>query len=143
MVFLTDFQKFPGVETLDQFERDNNGVTTSTVESTIFTSDARRIRDTLFNLYNTDAVNTITIKIFGSANGLITPPADADDSWFNILNVASTVTPANYDDTKSFVLPALGVWYESFTVQWAWVRITAKASAGTPIIKIWARSHGY
>ena len=65
-----------------------------------------------------------------------TAPIDADDSWFNVLNGTD---PSTYSDTTNKTIPTNGVIAEGISNRFAWLRIQAKASTGTPTIKIWVR----
>jgi len=138
MAVVRKFNKFKGVETLDQVDIDES-ITVTDVETTVFTSDSRRVRDSVVEFYN-DVSADITIKIFGSANGIDEIPVDADKSWFNILNVLATVSPTTYSHTKLFKIPIGVPWYESFSNIWAWIRITAVVDTGSHTLQIWMRS---
>jgi len=99
--------------------------------------DSRTVKDSAVILFNDDAVETCDYKIFGTTKTGGSAPIDSDDSWVNILDLE--VEPVDYDNDKFKTLPAKGVFYESYSNKWAYVRIQMKASAGTIICKIWHR----
>ena len=105
--------------------------------------DSRNIKDSVITIFNGDAVATLSYKIFGTAKDSATIPADADDSWINILRpiggTPDDSDPANYNDNLSKVIPALGLHYESFSNKWTFVRVQMASSAGTITAKAWHR----
>jgi len=142
MVFSTDLNKFRGLEIMDQYDRDES-ISITAAEATLFTIDSRKIRDSVISFSNTNA-STMTIKIYGSAKGQLTPdiPAFPDISWFNLLNTASTVTPSNYNNNKSVGILQNVPWYESFSNQWAWVIVRGNLASGSGTVEMWHRGMG-
>jgi len=123
---------------MDQVDIDDS-ITVTTSEVTVFSSDCRRVTNTLIAFYNAGSTDII-YKVFASANGSLTIPADGDNSWFNILNVLDTVTPSTYNHAKSVSIPAATPWYESFSNRWSWIRVTASVASGTETLRIYMRS---
>ena len=138
MTKIQKFNKFKGVETLDQVDIDDD-ITVTTSDITVFSVDCRRIKDSIITFYNNGATDII-YKVFGSSNGVDTLPLDGDNSWFNLLNVLDVVTPSSYDHAKSQSIPPSTPWYESFGNKWSWIRVTASVAVGTEPLRIYMRS---
>ena len=96
------------------------------------------IVDSVIQMKNTDVTNAVEYKIYASPKVQGTAPADADDSWYNILN-GRLNTPASYNHDKLKKIPLSGRSTESLDNRFAWVRVQLRAVAGTPTVKIWHR----
>lgn len=100
--------------------------------------DSRSLSDNVITLYNADATADLHYKIYATAQGISAIPADNDNSWINILD-REVNDPSLYDHNTERVIPPLGVFYESFSNKWSWVRVMMKSSTGTITAKIWHR----
>ena len=98
--------------------------------------DLQQTTDHVIQIKNTSGTATIDYKIYASPKVVATAPIDADDSWFNVLNGTD---PATYLDSTSKTIPINGIISEGISNRFAWLRIQAKGSTGTPIIKVWVR----
>jgi len=100
--------------------------------------DLQTIVDSVIQMKNTDVINAVEYKIYASPKVQVAAPADADDSWYNILN-GRLPTPASYKHNKLKTIPLSGRSTESLDNRFAWVRVQLRAVAGTPTVKIWHR----
>ncbi len=112
-------------------------VTTSFYQNALVV-DLQTIKDSVFQIFNTDNVATLQYKIFASPKVSVSAPADSDDSWRNVLN-GRTADPSTYDHNKEITIPANGQQTESLDNAFAWARIQIKATGGTPTIKVYHR----
>lgn len=103
--------------------------------------DSANISDSVITIYNNDATNSLTYKVYASGKVQSTIPDDSDNSWVNILIdlLVDDTVPANYEHNREKELPALFTTYESFSNKWAWVRVQMKTASGTIIAKAWHR----
>ncbi len=99
--------------------------------------DLQTIKDSVFQVFNTSGI-ALQYKVFASPKVQVSAPADADDSWRNILN-GRTNTPSDYDHTLERTIPANGQQTESLDNAFAWARIQIKSASGTPTVKVWHR----
>ncbi len=100
--------------------------------------NSRDVKDSVITLYNDDVTATLSYKIYASAKFSLTVPADSDTSWVNIIDT-ELEDPASYDHDLERTIPARGVFYESFSNKWGWVRVEMKSSSGTITAKAWHR----
>lgn len=100
--------------------------------------DLQTIVDSVIQMKNTDITNAVEYKIYASPKVQGAAPADADDSWYNVLN-GRLDDPATYDHNKLKTIPLSGRSSESLDNRFAWVRVQLRAVAGTPTVKIWHR----
>ena len=115
-------------------ENESFALTTSYTNALVI--DLQQTTDHVIQIKNTSGVATVDYKIYASPKVIGTAPVDADDSWFNVLNGTD---PSTYSDTTSKTIPINGVTAEGISNRFAWLRIQAKGSVGTPVIKIWVR----
>lgn len=105
---------------------------------------AERTGDSVIVIKNMSGSATLSYKIFGSAKSSETALDLTDDSWVNLLPSLDSESvddkdPSNYSHTRERTVPASGVFYESFSNKWAWVKVQAKSSSGTITGKIYYR----
>lgn len=107
--------------------------------------DLQTIKDSVFQIFNTSGATAIEYKVYASPKVQGGAPADADDSWRNILNgrLVNATTgfsdPSLYDHDLTITIPINGQQTESLDNAFAWARIEIRAITGTPSIKVWHR----
>ena len=100
--------------------------------------DLQTIKDNVFQIFNTSGSTALEYKIFASPKVQVSVPADADDSWRNVLN-GRTDDPADYDHALVRTIPVNGQQTESLDNAFAWARIQIRAITGSPSIKVYHR----
>jgi len=120
---------------------EDESITVTTTYVNVLVIDARRLGDSIIHMYNTDATVSFTYKIYASLKSTDAAPADADDSWINILRDPDVddSDAANYDHNREKTIPALKHQYESFSNKMGWVRVQMKVASGTLVAKAWHR----
>jgi hypothetical protein len=103
-----------------------------------FTIDSRMLNDSVITIFNADNTEQLSYKIYATAQGSDIIPANSDNSWVNIID-REVDNPTLYDHNKERTIPPLGIFYESFTNKWSWIRIMMKSGSGTISAKIWHR----
>lgn len=105
--------------------------------------DSRKIGDSVVVMFNpvANGVN-LEYRIYATAKQADVIPPDSDDSWINILRDPQNVDdfdPATYDHLLFKAIPAGKRFYESFSNQFSFVRVSARLVSGTGTMKCWGR----
>ena len=119
----------------------NENITVTDAYLNVLEIDSANISDSVITIYNNDATNDLTYKVYASGKVQNLIPDNSDNSWVNILIdlLVDDTIPANYEHDREKLVPALFTTYESFSNKWAWVRVQMKTASGTIIAKAWHR----
>jgi len=118
--------------------KEDEAITSTTVYTTRFSLDLEGYADGVIVIRNDSGTIGLNYRIYASAKTTDTLPADADDSWVNVLDSSST--PADYDHDTSKLLPLNTTFYESISNKFRWFRVSLQSVSGTVPTKIWFRA---
>lgn len=111
--------------------------------------DARKIRQSVIQFYNSDA-NTLSYKIFATAKydpillktGIKDPttvdPDNSNGEWINLLSIIAGQTGTDYVHTTAKDISSGLRFYESFTNEWFAVLVQCISASGTDL-NVWHR----
>lgn len=122
-------------------------ITVGTSFANAIVMDVRRVSDVIIIIYNDETTRVLDYQVFATCkfDAAGNPPADADESWINILrdvSLTDPLDPASHTQNRFVTIPArtaiVGQNYESFSNKFSHLRVTMKSTA-IGSARLWAR----
>lgn len=136
---MAQVDKFTSISVAQDFEQYNydTAITLSTTYASVLKINRSKLNRSIIHFKHVaSAAETVSYKIFGSADPTIniaTANPETDDSWVNLLSSGA------YSHTAETAMLSGSRSINSLTDAYKFIIIMAKASAGTPTLKIWHR----
>lgn len=121
----------------------DEAISLDTTFKNVLEIDSRKIADSVVVMFNPSGnPAAIEYRIYATAKQADEIPPNTDDSWINILRDPQNLDdfdPSTYNHLFFKSIPAGKRFYESFSNQFSWVRVSARLASGSGTMKCWSR----
>lgn len=124
-----------------QFDSDES-ISVGTSYVTALTINCTNVTESVIDISNTHASQTLTYEIFGTAKQSPNFADTTSAEWMNLLSVQGS----SYDHTTNKTISASstnGRAYESFGNPWQWVLLVVKGSGAATTAKVYHRGQNF